>query len=272
MKPIGFIYLTTNCVNDKIYIGRREFLNDKKGNANYLGSGTVFKQAVKKYGKKNFKRKILRLCYSEHELRIWEHVYIKKYRSQVPSVGYNKADGDVNSSGYNPAKLPEIREKISKTLKMKYASGEIDKEKTTHRGINHPMYGKHHSEESKKRNSESKKRSIALYGHPMQGKHHSEETKKKISNSNREYAKTHFYELRERAKKRILLYGHPMQGKHHSEETKKKISEKAKAIDRGFWITDGVKNKICFSEIPDGWIKGRNVNWSTKKKVGLTTF
>lgn len=266
MKPIGFIYLTTNCVNGKIYIGRHEFLEDKKRNANYKGSGTIFKKALKKYGKENFRREILRLCETLHELNIWEHVYIKKYHSQDPTIGYNIADGDVNSSEYNPAKLPEVREKISETLKKKYECGEIDKEKIKHCGINHPMFGKHHSEESKNKNSESKKRSIALLGHPLSGTHCSPETKRKISESNKRYAQTHREELSERAKKAIALYGHPMKGKHHSEETKLKISEKAKKINRGFWINNGIENKICFDEIPSGWVKGRKFNWSTKKE------
>ena len=56
----------------------------------------------------------MRLCYSLHELRVWEHVYIVKYKSYIRSIGYNIAKGgDVNTSEYNPAKLPEVREKMS---------------------------------------------------------------------------------------------------------------------------------------------------------------
>ena len=116
MKPIGWIYLTTNIVNGKIYVGKHEISKDKKVNANYIGSGELFKRALKKYGEENFKRKILRLCYSLHELRIWEHVYIVKYKSYIRSIGYNIAKGDVNTSEYNPAKLPEVRKKISRLI------------------------------------------------------------------------------------------------------------------------------------------------------------
>ena len=105
MKPIGYIYLTTCLANGKIYVGRHELNGDKK----YIGSGELFKLSVKKYGKEKFKRKILRLCYSLHELRVWEHVYIVKYKSYIRSIGYNIAKGDVNTSEYNPAKLPEVR-------------------------------------------------------------------------------------------------------------------------------------------------------------------
>ena len=150
---IGFIYKTTCLVNGKIYIGKHEGSESD----NYLGSGTVFEFALKKYGRKNFKREILRRCETLHELRIWEHVFIKKYHAQDPSIGYNKADGDVNTSEYNPAKLPEVREKM------------LIKNRQTTRD---PEYRKRHSEIMKE----------YYKTHPatFTGKHHSEKTKEKI--------------------------------------------------------------------------------------------
>ena len=49
---IGYVYLTTNLINNKKYIGRRTsevFLDTK-----YLGSGIHLLNAVKKYGKENY--------------------------------------------------------------------------------------------------------------------------------------------------------------------------------------------------------------------------
>lgn len=50
------LYQTTNTINGKIYIGSHmtEDLED-----DYLGSGTVLKRALLKYGRENFKREIL---------------------------------------------------------------------------------------------------------------------------------------------------------------------------------------------------------------------
>lgn len=215
MKPIGYIYLTTCLVNGKTYVGRHELNGDKK----YIGSGELFKKAVKKYGRENFKRKILRLCYSLHELRVWEHVYIVKYKSHIRSIGYNIAKGDVNTSEYNPAKLPEVREKISKshTGKKRQPRSEETKRKISEalknrklsketklkisssmKGKNKHWLGKKMSDEARQNMSNAKKgkycgasnpnygnHKIAGENNPMFGKRHSEETRLKMSTAQR---------------------------------------------------------------------------------------
>ena len=116
MKPLGFIYKTTCLINGKIYIGRREFSTMyPHENALYLGSGVYFKRALKKYGRKNFKREILKVCKNNEELQYWEHFFIKTLNAQDPNVGYNIADGDVNSSAGNPAHSEIVREKLKES-------------------------------------------------------------------------------------------------------------------------------------------------------------
>lgn len=44
------IYITTNLINGKIYIGQ-----SIHSNKNYLGSGVKLKKAIDKYGTENFK-------------------------------------------------------------------------------------------------------------------------------------------------------------------------------------------------------------------------
>lgn len=54
----AYIYKTTNMINGKFYIGMHTS-NDIQ-NDNYLGSGIALNRAIKKYGRQNFKRQILK--------------------------------------------------------------------------------------------------------------------------------------------------------------------------------------------------------------------
>jgi len=62
------VYLTTNLINNKIYIGVHSTYNLDDG---YLGSGIGIKNAIKKYGKQNFKRQIIHYCLSEQDAYQW---------------------------------------------------------------------------------------------------------------------------------------------------------------------------------------------------------
>lgn len=226
MKPVGFIYLTTCLVNGKIYIGRHEITEDKTRNREYLGSGTILKIALKKYGVENFKRKILRLCYNLHELKVWEHVYIVKYKSYDRKIGYNIADGDVNTTEYNPSKMPEVRRKIKERIK----------ERGGLCGKNNPMYGKHWSEKKRKQMEEMFK-----HRHPMLGKHHSEETKKRWSEKRK--GKHPFANLTPERRKEIYA----------------KIAYKNRGGGTPFIIiTNGIVNKRLdkTKSVPVGWRRG----------------
>jgi group I intron endonuclease len=80
------IYKTTNLINGKIYIGQ-----DSKNNPEYLGSGTIIKRAINKYGKENFKKEILDICLDKEELDIKEIYWIKELKSI--ENGYNISSG-----------------------------------------------------------------------------------------------------------------------------------------------------------------------------------
>lgn len=60
------IYKTTNLINGKIYVGMHSTDNLNDG---YLGSGWILKQAIKKYGKENFKREVLLVLSNRKEAR-----------------------------------------------------------------------------------------------------------------------------------------------------------------------------------------------------------
>ena len=95
----GYIYLTTNLVNGKIYIGQhiaQEFEPNK-----YIGSGILLKKAIKKYGKDNFKNELLCECLSQSELDEKEIYFISKFDSQNPEIGYNLCAGGVDKTNRN---------------------------------------------------------------------------------------------------------------------------------------------------------------------------
>lgn len=112
-----FIYKTTNRVNGKTYIGLHSTDNLDDG---YLGSGVAFKSALKKYGKENFKREILQLYNSLDEL-------IKAEEEIVTEEWVAGRDNyNLKTGGLSGGKLSnESKEKISKTLKKKYETGEL---------------------------------------------------------------------------------------------------------------------------------------------------
>ena len=230
MKPIGYIYLTTCLVNNKIYIGKHE-LNGQK---NYIGSGTLFKRAVNKYGNGNFKLKILRLCYSLHELRIWEHVYIVKYKSTDRNIGYNIAKGDVNTSEYNPAKIPEVREKIRKAHAGKKRQPRSEE---TKRKISESLKNRKMSEETKLKISSSMK---------GKNKHWLGKKMSKEARLNMSIAKKGKYcgaSNPNYGNHKIAGENNPMFGKHFSEETKKHWSE----IRKGRKLSEETKKKMSLA-------------------------
>lgn len=107
----GIIYKTTCLANGKIYVGQTT-----SSDPSYLGSGTKLRCAFKRYGRKKFKRETLKECDNQKQLDAWELVFIKKLRATDPKIGYNILPGSATGFGQvNPAKLPEVRKKISKS-------------------------------------------------------------------------------------------------------------------------------------------------------------
>jgi len=237
MKIYGIIYITTCLVNGKVYIGQTIHWQDKS----YLGSGVALCEAVKKYGRSKFKRKILKVCYNQKQLDAWEMIMIRKYNSTDKSIGYNILSGTANEFGCgSPAKLPEVREKIRrKSIGRKLSEETRKKISKIHSGENSywygktgeqaPMYGKKLSEEAKKKISKVHK-----------GKKVSENTRNKISIANSGKVRSNEVKLRisNKMKGRFVGSKHPMFGK--------------------VWINNGVENKVILKtdKLPLNWKYG----------------
>lgn len=112
-----FVYETTNLINNKKYRGIHKTKNINDG---YIGSGTAFIQAVKKYGKENFKREILEYCDSYDELLEKEKYYVDDNWVK------NRSTYNIKTGGQSTGILSEeSKKKISETLKEKYKTGEL---------------------------------------------------------------------------------------------------------------------------------------------------
>ena len=178
----GYIYKTTNLINNKIYIGQKhssKFLGQK-----YLGSGKRFKDALKHYGEENFKVELLEEVETKELMDEREIYWIAYFDATNVTIGYNMSSGgNVNRAligDYNPAKRKDVKEKISKkmlgnryTLGRKHTEEELKK-------ISLGNKGKKVSKETRKKLSDNAKVN-PNYG--MRGKHCSNETKEKLRNA-----------------------------------------------------------------------------------------
>jgi len=86
---IGFIYITTNLLNNKRYIGKRQINWAKENIDTYLGSSKILKEDIKKYGRENFRRDILCFAETREELSSLEKEYIIKYNAVEDDNFYN---------------------------------------------------------------------------------------------------------------------------------------------------------------------------------------
>lgn len=181
MEKKHFIYMTTNLINGKRYIGKHfGYENDS-----YLGSGTLIQKAIKKYGKDNFERKILCFSKDNQENNLNEQLYIKKFNAVKDEQFYNISEGgdggdifhtlpqekqeeirikaSLNSTGdkngmYGKKHTKETIEKLKKIDKSYTKTPEFRKKMSeVTSGSKNGMYGRKHTEESKRKMSESSK-------------------------------------------------------------------------------------------------------------------
>ncbi len=113
----GFIYITTNLITNKKYLGQCRY--GKKNSNTYLGSGKTLKLAIKKYGKSNFKREIIFEASTRKELTEAEILYIKQYDCVKSPDWYNIAEGGYTTRGFTG----KIHKKSSNELRSKALIG-----------------------------------------------------------------------------------------------------------------------------------------------------
>ncbi len=151
------VYRVTNQVNGKVYIGRTALTASDRWHrhvsAARLGKGCrLLGAAIRKYGIKTFVVESIYEAKTSDELSKMETFFIILHQSNLRENGYNLTlGGEAGTFGF----------KHSEETKQKIAAGR--------QGVNHPMYGRHQSDEARRAISEHN-------GLGMLGKHHTIES------------------------------------------------------------------------------------------------
>jgi group I intron endonuclease len=207
------VYRIRNVINGKSYIGsavnlvrrrKRHFSDLKEGNH----GNRYLQNAWNKYGKKNFRWKVIKECDKE-DLVFWEQLTINLYKNAFGWDNlYNICPTAYSLLGVKlPPRSLETRKKLSEAHKGKKHTLKTREYLSKIKMGNKSNLGRHLTEEHKKHISEGCK-----------GRVNSLETRKKLSEAltGRVFTEEHKY--------RIACTHKGMLGKKHSEETKLKMS------------------------------------------------
>lgn len=198
-KMFPCIYLWTNLINNKKYVGQTQFFYERMSVYKRKGATPFLQNAINKYGIDNFDITILEKCPLD-KLDEREQYWINFYSSYKREDGYNICQYASTTRGYRHTE--ETKNKIRETRSQK----EYIKPFKELNG----MYGKHHTDEYKKMMSDFTKKQ---WENPEYRRKQSERMTGE---------KNYFYD--------VHLYGelNPRYGKHCSIETKEKISKSKK--------------------------------------------
>jgi len=229
---IGRVYLITNLVNNKKYVGvtKRE-LQDRWEEHIYKSKKDcpwLINKAIRKHGHNNFKMELIEECHNitERDLLLKESAYIVKYDTFVE-----------NRRGYNLVKYDDNKFFASEETKKKRSRSLT--------GEKNPRYGKHLTEETKQKLSLAQKGKFAGKDNPFYGKHHTEATLKKFKERKIIYfgKRHHNYDFTIR-KFRNTKTGEEFLGNRHE------FAEKYKLDKRNIKVLLLKRTKM----LKDGWI------------------
>ncbi len=189
MNTICSIYLLTNTVNGKCYVGQTWLSLNKrmggKNGGNYKHSIYLY-NALQKYGTEKFKYTVLAQCSDQSLADELEKDFITQYNSMDPQFGYNiKAGGSAGKhSEETKAKISKAINSYLDSLSPKLLAQRVEpivqywtgKE----REPQSPEIIQHHSEVMKEWHANNV--------HPMLGKTHTDEAKEKMSKAGKGHA------------------------------------------------------------------------------------
>lgn len=169
------IYKITNLINNKIYIGSHK---TKNVNDSYMGSGTILKKSIEKYGIENFKKEILHIFNNSSEMynkeaEIVNNEFLKRNDVYNIKIGGLGGWDFINQNGKNlyglNGKTPNVKHDLARGRS------------TTNKLRRDPLFAKKYN----KKISNSLKAHYKENGSHWLGKKHTKETKEKIGAKSR---------------------------------------------------------------------------------------
>ena len=152
----GYIYITINTINKKIYIGQS--INKKRSRV-YLGSGKLIRRAIEKYGRENFENAKIDFAFSQEELCKKEIFHIKWFRDNGFQM-YNISTGGEFGDCYT--NNPELQE----YMKSETYSKNVSKALLTSKKFQEVIHSKEHREKlSISKTGLKSKRDFCIYCH-----------------------------------------------------------------------------------------------------------
>lgn len=166
------VYIHLNKNNNKIYVGITKQVPKKRWrNGNGYKNNILFYRAIQKYGWDNFEHKILYEHLTKEEAEQKEIELIAQYKSNQKEFGYNIENGGNHQGNVSE----ETKRKIGIAHKGKKLSNDARKKISDSNKIrfskkeNHPMYGKHHSQDTINKIIESKKHTKRIVQFDLKG-------------------------------------------------------------------------------------------------------
>lgn len=237
-----YIYRIINTINDHDYIGKRKYCKKNPLTDNYLGSGSLIRKAIKKYGKENFRKEILESNIAgEYEASISERKWISYFKT-LGKAYYNISPGGENLKGHEFIDKENLdnyylylSEKIKENWKNYKEEDRLARNKNMARGwaersekdklefskkrseIQKEVYSKY-SEDHKNEINKKRKQSL-INMHSMRSAEYKEDINNKISKSLKEY------------------------NKNISPEKKKEISKKLSEAQKEYFKKESLEHK-----------------------------
>lgn len=167
-----YIYLITNLINGKFYVGQTKNFSLRKAGHLYAarcGNERPLYRAIRKYGEDSFEFKVLEECEDEIVNEREQH-WVEQYDSFNPLKGYN-----LTSGGNYPLQISdETRTKLSAALIAKWTNQTYREMMSKKASETFQNYWQTHGGHPQ----------TLLRGFDWTGRRHSEETKRKIGETN----------------------------------------------------------------------------------------